>query len=198
MSMSQERFEELLRLARAGDEAALSALLEHLEPEVRQTVRRQLPRLLRTQFDSMDFVQRVWTSVFADRDLDDTRFQRREHFLGYLNGVASNKVREEFRRRTRIKKYNIRREEPLIVRRGDRDEIQEIPAHDPTPSQDLQRNDRLEQLLQGKKPKDAEVIRLRVQGLTFDQIAARTGVNERTARRVIDELKHQMEEREWD
>lgn len=197
MSMTHAQFVDLASRAKEGDEEAIRQLLDQLEPEVRMAVRRRLPRLLRTQFDSMDFVQRVWTSVFARKGIDPTQFERREHLVGYLNGVAHNKVNEEYRRRTKIQKYDLRREEPLYVKKGGREEPVEIPGTDPTPSEDLQRRDRLDQLTAGLDESEVQIIRLREEGLTFEQIAERAGVSERTARRVIEELRRRMEERRW-
>jgi RNA polymerase sigma-70 factor (ECF subfamily) len=197
MKMTQAEFAELAGRARDGDDDAIRLLLDQLEPDVRLAVRKWLPRLLRTQFDSMDFVQRVWTSVFARQGLDPTQFEKREHLLGYLNGVAHNKVTEEYRRRTKVQKYNLRREESLYVKRGDREEPMDLPGSDPTPSAALQREDCLARLTAGRADWEAEVIRLREAGLTYDQIAERTGVSDRTARRVIEDLRRKMEDHQW-
>ena len=43
------------------------------------------------------------------------------------------------------------------------------------------------QLTAGRSPREVEVLTLRRQGLTFAEIADRTGINERTVRRVIDD-----------
>ena len=69
----------------------------------------------------MDFVQAVWQSVLTKDGQDLGRFTNARHFRGFLAGVARNKVFEEYRRQTRTRKYNLKREEPLYVRRGDRE-----------------------------------------------------------------------------
>src|SRR4030088_3343486 len=55
---------EFLKRIQAGDEGAARELLGRFEAEVRLVVRRQLPRLLRSRFDSLDFLQSVWGSFF--------------------------------------------------------------------------------------------------------------------------------------
>ncbi|MEW4452496.1 hypothetical protein AB1L30_07470, partial [Bremerella sp. JC817] len=77
--MTETTFADLLARAKAGDEHAVNALLNEFEADVRLAVRRQLPRLLRTQFDSMDFVQLVWASVFAGGGVDPSRFENQNH-----------------------------------------------------------------------------------------------------------------------
>src|SRR5436305_9375678 len=109
-------FVGLLARARAGDGEAVGRLLRAFEADVRMVVRVRLPRALRSQFDSMDFVQAVWQSVFTGDGGGLPRFDNERHFLGYLAGVARNKVYQEHRRRT-THKYDLGREEPLYVRR---------------------------------------------------------------------------------
>lgn len=195
--MNESTFADLIGRAKAGDEQAVNALLSDFEDDVRLAVRRQLPRLLRTQFDSMDFVQLVWASVFAGDGVDPSRFENRQHLRAYLTGVAWNKVHEEYRRRTRTRKYDLRREEPLYVRRGDRDEPREVPSLDPTPSQNLQEQDRMDQITAGRSDWEADALRLRREGLTLEEIAARVGVCERSVRRLLDDARRRMELRQW-
>ena len=52
-AMNEMTFAELLDQAKAGDEQAIGSLLSEFESDVRLAVRRQLPRVLRTQFDSI-------------------------------------------------------------------------------------------------------------------------------------------------
>ncbi len=192
--MDDADFADLVSRARDGDEAALERLLQTFEEDVRMMVRVRLPRALRSQFDSMDFVQSIWKSIFATPEgteglpLDNPR-----QFQGYLAGVARNKVLEEYRRRTRTRKYDISREESLYVRRGDREQPRAVVANDPTPSEEATVADQLDRLLAGRDPVEARVVELRRQGLTFDEIAERTGMNERSVRRVIGAIRERLE-----
>jgi len=195
--MDDAVFVELVARAKSGDEAASTELLHHFEQDVRMMVRVRLPRALRSQFDSMDFVQDIWQSFFADDDGDPDRFTNSRHLRGFLAGVVRNKVFAEYRRRTRTRKYALDREESLYVRRGGRDEPREVAAPDPSASEDVQARERLAQLLAGRPPAEALVVELRRQGLTFAEIAERTGQSERSARRVIDSLRARMEARQW-
>lgn len=188
-TMTDPSFAELVRRAKEGDEDAIRALLAQFEDEVRLAVRRRLPKILRTKFDSMDFVQTVWASIFVDGGIDPTRFESRQHLLAYLMGVAGNKVREEYRRRTVSRKYDVRREEPLYLRRSGRDEPREVASVAPTASADFRGRERLEALLKGRSEREREIVRLRYEGMTFAEIAVRTGLNEKTARRLIEDLR---------
>ena len=55
---------DFLKRIQAGDEGAARELLQRFEAEVRLVVRRQLPRLLRSRFDSLDFLAECLGSFF--------------------------------------------------------------------------------------------------------------------------------------
>ena len=177
--------------AKGGDAAALRELLRRFEGEVRTVVRHRLPRAMRSQYDSMDFVQAVWQSVFTGGGAGLGKFATPQQLLAYLAGVARNKVLEEYRKRT-TQKYNIDREEPLYVQRGGCAIPRDLPAHDPSPSQDAQAGDRLEQITRGRSPLERQVVDLRRQGLTFQEIADRLGMHESAVRRIIEAIRQGM------
>jgi RNA polymerase sigma-70 factor (ECF subfamily) len=190
---NNDEFNDLLRRAKTGDEAAIREFLARFEREVQTMVRARLPRRLRTQFDSTDFVQSVWQSLFINAGQDSPDFDNIEHFRGFLFGMVRNKVHEQHRRLTRTGKYDLAREEPLYIKRGDREVLREVVSPEPTPSQNIQASDRMAQLTAGRSPREVEVLTLRRQGLTFVEIEARTGIHERTVRRIIEDVRLVLE-----
>ncbi len=187
----------LMRRVEGGDAEALEDLLASLEPDVRASVRRRLPRALRSDFDSMDFVQSVWRSVLSGEKSEIARHREPAQLRGYLAGIAKNKVFEAYRRRTKTKKYNLAREEALELRRGEAAVAREPVARDPSPSQEVQAVDRFSQMTAGCPSEEVRIIGLRRDGLTFDEIAAKTGKGEKSVRRVIESLRRRMEARRW-
>jgi RNA polymerase sigma factor (sigma-70 family) len=93
-----EAFPELMRELRAGSQEAARKIFEQYGNYIFRVVRRRLRRELRSKFDSQDFVQSVWASVFADvEQLGD--FNHPDDFIRYLARMAANKVIDESRRR---------------------------------------------------------------------------------------------------
>lgn len=193
--MEDGAFSPLWERARRGEPDAVAELLRRYEAEVRLMVRARLPRALRGQFDSLDFVQSVWASLFAGGSCDEA-FEDADRFRRFVAGVARNKVYETYRRRT-TRKYDIAREETLYVRRRGGEQARDVAAPDPTPSQVVQADDRLEQLTAGCDATEVTIVELRREGLTFDEIARRVGVSDRTARRVIDDARRRLEGSRW-
>ena len=187
---------EKLAKAKAGDDAAIQELLKIFESSIRDQARHRLPRALRKELDSMDIVQSIWTDAVKKDGLDLQRFETAKHFLGYLSGAVRNKVFEKHRERS-TRKFDLAREEPIYVRKGDRDVVREMIAKDPSPSKEMQAEDRLEQMLAGRSPRERDIITLRRDGLTVDEIAVRLGIPEWTVRRVVDGARERMEARGW-
>jgi RNA polymerase sigma factor (sigma-70 family) len=188
-------FTELMARARSGDPEALRDFLGRFEPEVRVMVRARLPRKLRPRFDSGDFVQEVWQTIFAEAGDQPPEFENIAHLCGFLQGVVRNKVEQQHRRLTRTAKHNLAREEPLYITRGDREFRREVASPDPSPSEKMQASDRLKQLTAGFGPREIEVLSLRRQGLTYPEIAERVGMHERTVRRIIALFRSRLEGR---
>jgi RNA polymerase sigma-70 factor (ECF subfamily) len=195
MSMDDPKFRNLVARARAGDEDAVGELLRAFEDDVRTMVRVRLPRLLRTQFDSLDFVQAVWKSVLAAWVEKESDFENPAHFRGFLAGVTRNKVLAEYRRRTRTRKYDLGREEPLRLHRGSGVEPQALLSSDPTPSEEAQVHDRMDWLTEGR-PRETRVVELLQQGSTQEEISRQLGVSDRTVRRIIEGFRLRWSERE--
>src|SRR5271165_7339590 len=101
-----------LQRIQSGDESAARELLQRYEPEVRLVVRRQLPRLLRSRFDSLDFLQSVWGSFFRRMRDAPTDFEDSRHLVAFLARAARNKVIDEYHRAASLKQ-DMHREEPL-------------------------------------------------------------------------------------
>src|SRR5271154_6283868 len=103
---------EFLNRIQAGDEGAARELLQRYEAQVRLVVRRQLPRILRSRFDSLDFLQSVWGSFFRRMKAGPDEFEDPRSLVAFLARAAKNKVIDEYRRAA-SKKGNMRREEPI-------------------------------------------------------------------------------------
>lgn len=179
----------LLGRIRDGDESAARELLARFEPQVRLVVRRQLPRLLRSRFDSIDFLQSVWATFFRRLRAGPERFEDPRFLVSFLAGVAKNKIIDEYRRAA-SRKQDIRLEERLssagLLSR-------ELSADQDSASELAEANeayDRLNDLL----PEDRRgLLRLKLTGLSNRDIADRLGLSERTIRRVLEDLRRRAE-----
>jgi RNA polymerase sigma-70 factor (ECF subfamily) len=173
----------------AGDEAAARELLSRYEAEVRLVVRRQLPRLLRSRFDSLDFLQSVWGSFFRRVRNGPADFEDSRHLVAFLARAAKNKVIDEYRRAA-SRKQDMHREEPLWVEGG---RPKELPAEIDSPSEIAQAREILGRLTELVPEERRAIVELKAQGLSCKDIGQQLGISERTVQRVLEELRRRAE-----
>ena len=180
---------DFLARIRAGDEAAARELLTRYEAEVRLVVRRQLPKLLRSRFDSLDFLQSVWGSFFRRVRSGPADFEDARHLVAFLAKAAKNKVIDEYRRAA-SRKQDMRREESLAGPGGAR--AGELAANGDSPSEVAEAHEafsRLSELLpEGRRA----ILELKARGLSSREVGAHLGLSERTVQRVIEDLRERI------
>ena len=180
-------FTELIQQVRNGSQDAAWELIESFGPQILRVVRRRLPVVLRQKFDSQDFVQAAWASIFAHRSRL-TRFTRSEEFVAFMGAVAGNKVGMEVRKRLQGQKYNVQNEKSL-------DDSVKAPAniHQPSPSQVAVARERWTQILADQPPHYRKIIELRYTGVSYGEIAERLGFDESTVRRAMKKIWRDQE-----
>lgn len=122
----------LLRLARAGDAAALDELVRRYEPRVRRIVRARLPANLAARVDEMDLVNA--TLHAASRQLGGFEPRGAASLLHWLARIAENKIKDELAK-LHAQRRECRREVPLAASSGSSTTVAWQPAaREPTPS----------------------------------------------------------------
>ena len=178
-------FESFINRVSDGEEEAAWELVETYGPYVLRSVRRMLHADIRSKFDSTDFVQAVWASFFSGR-CDYRRLHRPEELIAFLTTMARNKLITEWRRRTRTKKYDVRRElrtDPARLALNSA-----AVSRDPTPSQWAMARERWQHIMHNQPDHYQEIVRRRLRGETYQSIADELDLNERTVRRVLERL----------
>lgn len=181
-------FSRLMESAKSGDAGAAALLVDRYGKHIQRAVRRMLPQRLRSLYDSEDFGQAVWKSFFADRDGMD-RFQDPAGLIAHLAAVARNKVIDESRRRLRTRKHGLNRVQPVSW------DSASAPAdkRTPTPSEVLIADETASRLSDAIPEAQKAVLQLRMAGCSSREIAAITGIHERTVRRAIAQLANVVE-----
>jgi len=193
LQRGESELSDFLKRIQAGDDGAALELLSRFEAEVRLVVRRQLPRLLRSRFDSLDFLQSVWGSFFRRMRSAPTEFEDSRHLVAFLARAAKNKVIDEYRRAA-SRKHNMHREEPLWAE-GRRPK--EVPDPIDSPSEVAQAHEVLVRLRELMPEDRRTILEMKAQGLSSKDIGERLGISERTVQRVLEELRRRMET-EWE
>jgi len=182
MPDDQQGLKLLMARIRDGDQDAVRELLDTYGAFLLHVIRRRLNALLRTQFDSADFVQAVWASFFAGR-LADRDFASPEDLINFLAGLARHKVCDAARQRLKTDKRNLYRAHSLdgsAAALAGRE-----PSRQPTPSQVAMAEEQWDRLLDGQPEHHRRILQLLREGHTQQEVAAELRLNEKTIRRVV-------------
>lgn len=188
MTEAASEFRQAIQQVCSGSKQAVFEFIEVYGPHLQRVVRSRLNHSMRAKFDSQDFVQMVWVSLFTDLT-KITQFQKPDELIAYLVVIARNKVIEESRRRMKYQKYNINRESAL-----DAADPQASSAfrRQETPSAEVMVREHFNEVLNAKSHRDRRIFNLRMEGATFVQIGLELGISERTARQVMSNIEQEL------
>lgn len=171
--MGTTEFNILFEEMRGGSDKAAWELVERYGPHVHAIVRKRMGASLRRSHDTGDFVQQAWASLFRGmprfKNVNDPG-----RFVGLLATIACRRLANEVRRKTPI--------DPDLVDGATAENQAGSPN---TPSQVAIVRERWFRLIDGMPQTHQAVINLRLKGHTYGEIAEKTGLNEKTARRIV-------------
>ena len=179
--LSRTNFWELIEQVRAGDEIAATLLVNAFESEIRREVRLRLTDAkLRRVLDSMDICQSVFRSFFAKTALGQINFDHPDQLFRLLTIMARNKVIDQHRAEKSRRPLNGHKLENV-----DGNFENEPRDSQPSPSEIIHGNELLEKIDQCLSDHEKEIARLRRTGLTWKEIAERTGKTEESVRKRL-------------
>jgi RNA polymerase sigma factor (sigma-70 family) len=161
-------FDELIRRVGSGDDEAAARLVRDFEPIVRRVVRARLKGArARCEFDSMDICQSVLAIFFVRVASGDYDLKEPDDLIKLLLTMTRNKLAEKVRRQ-----YRLRRDSRRTV--GGVEELA-LAGLDPTPSSVVSGRELLEQARQRLSEEERQLVELRSQGRSWEEVAASMG-----------------------
>ena len=179
-TLNVDSLDALLAKLNGGDDAAAEQAFVAYEPYLRKVVRRLLPAKLRPKFDSIDVVQSVYGDVLTAFRAGGMQFGSASQLRAFLIKATRNR----FIDRVRQNRTAARLEQPL----GET-EPQRMPrSAQPRPSESAAANELWERLLALCPPEHHQLLRLRRQGASAQEIAAQVNIHEGSVRRILRDL----------
>jgi RNA polymerase sigma-70 factor (ECF subfamily) len=179
--MNAEPLDLLLEQLNQGDASAVEKLFRNYEPYLRMLVRRRIRPALRAQFDSSDVVQSVWAHLLEGLHRARWRFEN----VGRLRAFLAQLTLNRFHNRCRRQRAVLACAEPIVATELTLDAV---ASAGPRPSEVARRNESWDQMLALCPPAHHELLRLKRLGLTYSEIASRTGLHPSSVRRILYEL----------
>jgi RNA polymerase sigma factor (sigma-70 family) len=183
--MSSEDLDQLLAGLNSGDTAVAEHVFRTYEPYLRILVRRELRAELRTKFDTSDVVQSVWADLLEGIQGRGWHFADRAHLQAFLIRLMKNRFIDLCRKHSPALAHEERLADHLLA--------ETVAGNVPRPSEVAQRNELWERILALCPPNHRELVRMKLEGLTADEIASRTGLHPNSVRRILVELAQRID-----
>lgn len=172
-----------------GTDADVEKFLREYGPLVFRIIRRRL--LARSpRFDSADIAQAVWASFFGHRDKLG-KFATSDDMVRYLAAMALNKVRKVNRDNYFTQKRAVSREMPQPDDKCDRVDIPHMIG--PTPSQVAIADETWERMLADLSLRHQQILHMKLEGRTQEEIAQSLGVSVRTVARLMSRIVQRVQ-----
>ena len=161
-------FDDFIKRVGNGDEEAAARLVRDFEPVVRRVLRARLRNgRARSEFDSMDICQSVLGTFFVRAAAGEYDLKGPDDLIKLLLTMTRNKLAEKMRRQHRL-----RRDRRRTV--GGVEELA-LACQDPTPSSVIAGKELLEQARLRLSEEERQIVELRGQGLSWEEVAASLG-----------------------
>ena len=174
-----QKTQELVILAKEGDDSALEQLCRIYGERVRRIIRLRMGKEIRPRLDSMDLVQDAL--ILALGGLKDFTYKNEGDFLRWLSRITQNALRDnldklytdkrDIRKEVRLENYGPTTGSGFVGTPG--------PIQTTTPSVIMSKKedlDKLEKAIDQLKPDYREVIVLsKIDGLSYKEIGDRLG-----------------------
>jgi RNA polymerase sigma-70 factor (ECF subfamily) len=177
--MPADPLDGLLDQVARGDTEAAAALFAAYAPYLRALVRRQMSDRLWSQFDSADVVQSVWVQVVRQLGRDGWAVDDEARLRALLATIARRRLLTRARRFAAVPADH---GPPGL----------DLADDAPRPSEVAQGNDLWDRLLAICPPEHHAILHHRRNGLSLEEIAARTGLHEGSVRRILRRLAREL------
>jgi RNA polymerase sigma-70 factor (ECF subfamily) len=173
--------DDLVERSRHGDQDAARRLVELYFDRLLPLARRRIGRRLAGRFDAEDVVQAAFFTFFVRLKADAFQPADRTALYRLLVRITVNKALRQVAHHTAAK-----RDPTHELAHGDGQEwLGKMPAAGPLPEAAVLAIDELERFLNGLPPADRQVLELRLQGHTTEEIARRLDSYDRKVRRAL-------------
>ena len=181
--MSDGPLDTLLQKLNAGDPAAAEQIFVAYEPYLRMVVRRRLSAALRAKFDSVDIVQSIWADLLDGFRQSKWSFQNADQLRAFLVKVTRNRFID------RLRQHREALDRELPLHDGG---IEALAARSSRVSEIVRADELWHQMLEVCPPAHYDLLKLKRQGASLAEIAARTHLHQSSVRRILYDIARRV------
>jgi RNA polymerase sigma-70 factor (ECF subfamily) len=186
-------FDDLVARLRTGSDTAAVQVVQRFAGRLQALARTRLDGALRRKLDPEDIMQSVFRSFFIRHAAGELTEGSWDNFWTVLALITARKCSNQARHFLRDRR-NIRRETAPRAESDDSASAMEFVSREPTPEAAALLTETLEQVMRRLDDRDQQILTLHLQGNDHRAISKETGYAERTVRRVLDHVRHHLED----
>jgi RNA polymerase sigma-70 factor (ECF subfamily) len=182
----------LLQLLGTGDEEAARQVVDRYLDRLVGLARQRLSQRLASRVDPEDVVQSVFRTFFGRVKAGRFHLEDQDDLCKLLMRITVHKVLRQVEYHTANK-----RNPNLETEQGNRSQerLTELLDREPSPEAAVAFIDHLESLLKKMRPQDRQILEMRMQGYSNEEIATKLDIkHDRTIRRVFERIRDQAEQ----
>jgi len=185
---------ELAERCRRGDEDACRQLFDCYVERLVALARRRISQRLASRVDPEDIVQSVFRTFFGRLKAGRFRLEEQDDLCKLLMRITVHKALRQIHFHQAAKR-NPRAELGQGAEANER--LLTVIDRDPSPDEAVAFVDHLEHFLGGLKAQEREILEMRLQGYSNEEIAQKLGIYDRKIRRVIERLRGMAVQENW-
>lgn len=184
----------LLADVRAGNQSAAHDLFHLFANRLVGLARKRLDFDLRAKIDPEDIVQSVFGSFFRRNDAGEINIESWESLWSLLAIITAHKCGHQIRY-FRAAKRSAGLEIPSVEYTEDSSVHWDAIARDPSPSDAVMLTEAVEEMMRPLSDRERDIVTLSLQGYDVGEIAAKVERSERTVRRLLQQVRDELESR---
>lgn len=177
----------LLDRWRDGDQAAAAELFQRYAERLIGLAHRHLSATVSQRVDAEDIVQSVCHSFFSGAREGRFVLEQSGDLWRLLVGITLHKIQDKHRQNSADKRS--------VAREASGDGLQaHLAAREPSPEEAVALADLVEHVMRPLDPEERRILELRLQGHSMEEIVARVGRCRHTVRRVLNDVRADLEQ----
>jgi RNA polymerase sigma factor (sigma-70 family) len=192
MAAEQDRWQRLIEGLRLGDQGVAQEFWEQYGKLLHQVAQQHLAEGLRRRVGPEDVVQSACRTFLRRAKEGEFQLADSAALWSLLCAITLTKVRELTRYHLRQKR-GLDREAHLATGSDDSCTGDAGPAAPgPTPAEAAEFADQFQQLLTSLDPEERQIVELKLQDYTHEEVAQLLGCSERTVRRIVKRVQARL------
>lgn len=178
--------DDLIHRCRGGDEDAARQLFDAYVARLVPLARRRISQRLASRVDPEDIVQSVFRTFFARLKDDKFEINDQDDLFRLLMRITVHKTLRQIAHHKAAKRDP---SQELAQGESAQDQLLQLLTMEPSPEATVTFLDQLEHFMAQLQNTDREILTLRLQGFSTEEIAQKLGSYDRKIRRVLERIR---------